>query len=1059
VSTSTPRSEREELPLWDGRFKLLYPLWQGEQTDLGVAEDPLRGVKVVIKRLRRESSVDIAPFLREYRIHRQLSHPAIPRALELGFTRDGDRLCPYLVLEHVEGVSLSRWVTSGEPCPDEFVLDLAIEILRALDHVHRQGFIHGDVSPMHVIVLRRGGRATFRLVDFGTALPRNRVIGDELWRRPHFPAPELLAGGSVDPRADLYALGMLLSWLESTSSPKTPRASRVSELISRMTAPAPSDRPMSASAAMASLSAVESVEIEPEEAFVARLLGMHLPRRALVESLARELCLSHTHDPRATFIELPRGLPVNRLLGAAMDEAAARRARVVPVLASPDATRGLTSLVEGFDLESREPGEPERLLFIAVEDFERTSSEVVDSLLRLCGSHGRLLAVCRGREAFAAARSAHPAFAAARSVVIEPWSAVECSAWLHRAFGRIGAPWEREELPNPPSPLALVEWLADLYRDGRLVRAQDGYAWRDGPGDNRIPDSLPEPAPLLTRLAYIARDIPYRALTLFAGVWATELEEMLATQRLREDGQGRVDVRALGEVLVDERRGQADGSRELDRLVRCLGARGSSPWDVAEVLMINEDFRRALPHLELALELGELPPGGWFHAFERWLDTEPLAEERLAGNVVAVRIGLARGELELAARHLARVESLSLDDEARERVELLQYELELEREDHRAALRAMQRLGRRARSFVAARMHFARALGLWADGLPGAAAAEADAGLEAVSRGSTGSLARNARVDPERVFERRLALLSAEITTDALWSDMSRGKASPLQSGEKGPSVREVVLETLVVARRHRFLGRIDLAVEALGSVESLRDRLESRDAHRLDLEMGWAAFECGDFDDALAFGTECISRGQLRLRAEAQLLRAQVMARVGTSMAALTELQPTSALTLPPMDPLALDLRLTRLELELAARGKDVAPRLIPKALGLGHGLARRLHGRRAARAFRLASEAAMLLPEIGFASEYARLASHALGTVAEGYILRASFHASSARALTHDLRLAEAEERHALSRATLQSAALAIASLELRAAWLAHPDQTALVAGAPGSPPSLRF
>jgi len=73
---------------------------------------------VVIKRLRREASRDIAPFLREYRIHRQLSHPSIPRALELGFTRDEDKLCPYIVLEHVDGVSLARWVAERLADPE-----------------------------------------------------------------------------------------------------------------------------------------------------------------------------------------------------------------------------------------------------------------------------------------------------------------------------------------------------------------------------------------------------------------------------------------------------------------------------------------------------------------------------------------------------------------------------------------------------------------------------------------------------------------------------------------------------------------------------------------------------------------------------------------------------------------------------------------------------------------------------------------------------------------------------------------------------------------------------
>lgn len=145
-----------------------------------------------------------------------LKGPHVPRLVAAG---DLDKL-PYLVMERVEGRSLSEWV-GKEPLPPAEVARLGAALAAALHALHLQEAIHLDVKPSNVIV-RPGGEAV--LIDFGLAHHGHfpDLLAEE-FRHPMgsapYISPEQANGIRNDSRSDLFSLGALLYQLATAALP------------------------------------------------------------------------------------------------------------------------------------------------------------------------------------------------------------------------------------------------------------------------------------------------------------------------------------------------------------------------------------------------------------------------------------------------------------------------------------------------------------------------------------------------------------------------------------------------------------------------------------------------------------------------------------------------------------------------------------------------------------------------------------------------------------------------------------------------------------------------
>jgi len=169
-----------------------------------------------VKRLRDGLAEDAKVrehFLREAAITTRLRHPNVVHVLDVGTDERG----PYLVMDHVLGVSLRelREALGERRMPPQLVWLLGSAIARALHAVHTLtddegrplGLAHRDLTPSNVMV---GYDGIVRLVDFGLARASDERTATLLQGTSGYLAPEQLRFESVDGRADLFALGVIL---------------------------------------------------------------------------------------------------------------------------------------------------------------------------------------------------------------------------------------------------------------------------------------------------------------------------------------------------------------------------------------------------------------------------------------------------------------------------------------------------------------------------------------------------------------------------------------------------------------------------------------------------------------------------------------------------------------------------------------------------------------------------------------------------------------------------------------------------------------------------------
>ena len=185
-------------------------LGEGGMGTVYAAEQANPRRRVAIKVLEGRSQSAFIRFQNEAEIMARLDHPGIARVLEAG-EADGR---PFLVMEHVDGTTLDRYVkTLGLAAR----LELFVALCEAVQHAHIKGVIHRDLKPANVMV-RSDGRVV--VLDFGVArlavddgsITPTATRAGELIGTPIYMSPEQarLRPDEVDARTDVYTLGVML---------------------------------------------------------------------------------------------------------------------------------------------------------------------------------------------------------------------------------------------------------------------------------------------------------------------------------------------------------------------------------------------------------------------------------------------------------------------------------------------------------------------------------------------------------------------------------------------------------------------------------------------------------------------------------------------------------------------------------------------------------------------------------------------------------------------------------------------------------------------------------
>jgi tetratricopeptide (TPR) repeat protein len=154
--------------------------------------------------------------VREARAAAALNHPHIVTIHDVG---ESDGL-PFLVMEFVAGPCLSQ----ARPTDLARVVSIAVQICAALEHAHENSIVHRDLKPDNVLLSGSANSSIVKLADLGLALPaygaRISRVGVIVGTAAYM-APEQALGQTVDGRADLYALGVLLYELTTGRVPFT----------------------------------------------------------------------------------------------------------------------------------------------------------------------------------------------------------------------------------------------------------------------------------------------------------------------------------------------------------------------------------------------------------------------------------------------------------------------------------------------------------------------------------------------------------------------------------------------------------------------------------------------------------------------------------------------------------------------------------------------------------------------------------------------------------------------------------------------------------------------
>lgn len=138
----------------------------------------------------------------EFLAAHELNHEKCGRVFDMQLDLDP----AYLVSEYVEGQSLRH---PGVDRSIHEVRTIALDVLEALDYIHKKGRVHGDVTPSNVIVATDGS-GNSKLIDFGLAVP----IGEkaEGWS-PQFAAPEVMKAGAATPAGDLFGFAATMCYV------------------------------------------------------------------------------------------------------------------------------------------------------------------------------------------------------------------------------------------------------------------------------------------------------------------------------------------------------------------------------------------------------------------------------------------------------------------------------------------------------------------------------------------------------------------------------------------------------------------------------------------------------------------------------------------------------------------------------------------------------------------------------------------------------------------------------------------------------------------------------
>jgi serine/threonine-protein kinase len=210
TAVAKPSAETKPARVLDGRYELHELIGSGGMAQVWRGRDRKLGRDVAVKILPGGAASDPSRRRRIEREARTLAAFSDPNIVALyDYGEEGghaEGLCPYLVMEYVDGPDLHRFLREHGRLDTERAVEILASVSGAVARAHDAGIVHGDLKPANVFVDGHGPKVG----DFGVA----RVLDEEtgsttLAATPAFAAPEVLRGAKPTPVSDVYSLGCL----------------------------------------------------------------------------------------------------------------------------------------------------------------------------------------------------------------------------------------------------------------------------------------------------------------------------------------------------------------------------------------------------------------------------------------------------------------------------------------------------------------------------------------------------------------------------------------------------------------------------------------------------------------------------------------------------------------------------------------------------------------------------------------------------------------------------------------------------------------------------------
>ncbi len=208
--------------LIDGKYQILDRLGVGGMGEIFKVRHIHLNELRVIKIMRPNVAADdqgLQRFLQEARTSTMIKHRNLAMLYDFAQLDDGSY---YMVWEFIDGVNIQKWIAQNGPVPPRLSVEMAIQALTGLEHLHSMGLIHRDISPENIMLSQdHHGKLLVKVIDFGIAKSLAEGEGGHgltqtgmFLGKLKYASPEqagyLKEGEHLDPRSDLYSFGIVM---------------------------------------------------------------------------------------------------------------------------------------------------------------------------------------------------------------------------------------------------------------------------------------------------------------------------------------------------------------------------------------------------------------------------------------------------------------------------------------------------------------------------------------------------------------------------------------------------------------------------------------------------------------------------------------------------------------------------------------------------------------------------------------------------------------------------------------------------------------------------------